>query len=77
MRLASQDRRAASRAASQKSLILAPLTIRWNVWKADDDIDKAVRGAFVSILTRSFTQVASVLSECPAAYCWLQRPVAG
>jgi len=24
--------------------------------RADDDIDKAVRGAFVSILTRSFTQ---------------------
>ena len=28
----------------------------WNVWKADDDIDKAVRGAFVSILTRAFAQ---------------------
>ena len=28
----------------------------WNVWKAEDDIDRAVRGAFVSILTRSFTQ---------------------
>jgi len=28
----------------------------WNVWKADDDIDRAVRGAFVSILTRAFTQ---------------------
>jgi len=28
----------------------------WNVWKADEDIEKAVRGAFVSILSRSFTQ---------------------
>ena len=28
----------------------------WNVLKADEDIDKAVRGAFVSILTRSFSQ---------------------
>ena len=28
----------------------------WNVWKADDDIERAVRGAFVAILTRAFTQ---------------------
>ena len=28
----------------------------WNVWKAEDDIDRAVRGAFVAILTRAFTQ---------------------
>ncbi len=28
----------------------------WAVWRADEDIDKVVRGAFVSILTRSFTQ---------------------
>lgn len=28
----------------------------WKVWRADDDIDKAVRGAFVSILTRAFAQ---------------------
>ena len=28
----------------------------WAVWKVDDDIEKAVRGAFVSILTRAFTQ---------------------
>lgn len=28
----------------------------WAVWQADDDIDKAVRGAFVSILSRSFAQ---------------------
>jgi len=28
----------------------------WAVWRADDDIERAVRGAFVSILTRSFTQ---------------------
>ena len=30
----------------------------WNVLKAEDDIDKATRGAFVAILTRSFTQEA-------------------
>ena len=28
----------------------------WKQWQADDDIDKAVRGAFVAILSRSFTQ---------------------
>jgi uncharacterized protein (DUF1330 family) len=28
----------------------------WNVLKAEDDIDKAVRGAFVSILSRAFTE---------------------
>lgn len=28
----------------------------WAVWRAEEDIEKAVRGAFVSILTRSFTQ---------------------
>lgn len=35
----------------------------WNVWKADDDIEKAVRGAFVAILTRSFTQEGGALFE--------------
>ena len=28
----------------------------WDQFKADDDIDRAVRGAFVSILTRAFAQ---------------------
>lgn len=28
----------------------------WVQWRADDDIDRAVRGAFVAILSRSFTQ---------------------
>jgi len=28
----------------------------WDVWKADEDIERAVRGAFVSVLTRAFTQ---------------------
>ncbi len=28
----------------------------WSVWKADDDIARAVRGAFVAILSRAFTQ---------------------
>ena len=28
----------------------------WDIWKADEDIDKAVRGAFVSILSRAFFQ---------------------
>jgi len=31
----------------------------WAQWRADEDIDKAVRGAFVAILTRSFTQEES------------------
>jgi hypothetical protein len=35
----------------------------WNVWKADDDIEKAVRGAFVAILTRSFTQEGTLLED--------------
>ena len=35
----------------------------WNVWKAYDDIDRAVRGAFVSILTRAFTQENSQEEE--------------
>ena len=33
-----------------------PWAVAADVMRADDDIDKAVRGAFVSILTRSFTQ---------------------
>ena len=28
----------------------------WDIWTADDDIDRAVRGAFVSILSRAFAQ---------------------
>ena len=31
----------------------------WKQWQADDDIDKAVRGAFVSILTRGFNPEGS------------------
>ena len=33
-----------------------PWAVAADVMRADDDIDKAVRGAFVAILTRSFTQ---------------------
>ena len=39
----------------------------WNVWKADDDIEKAVRGAFVGILTRSFTQEGGGVAVATAA----------
>jgi hypothetical protein len=28
----------------------------WDIWKADEDIDRAVRGAIVSILSRAFFQ---------------------
>ena len=35
----------------------------WNVLKAEEDIERAVRGAFVAILTRSFTQEQSEEEE--------------